>query len=141
FSLANGMRFLVVERHDNPSISFVTHVAAGTANDPAGATGLARLFERLVFQGAETIGTRDAAAEKKALDEVEEALGRIDAERAKGRQANDVKLVSLQYDLAKALSVARSFSVPNEFRRILDESNASGMATSVSADSTQFQFT
>jgi predicted Zn-dependent peptidase len=141
FSLANGMRFLVVERHDTPAVSFVTRVAAGTANDPSGATGLARFFERLVLQGTDTIGTRDASAEKRALASVEEVLDRVDAERAKGRQADDVKLLSLQYDLAKAMSVARSFAAPDEFRRIFDESNASGLASSVSADSSQFQLT
>src|SRR6476620_2325955 len=81
FSLPNGFRFIVVERHDSPVVSFVTHVAAGTASDSPGVTGLASFFERLAFKGTESLGTRDAAAEKKALDTLEDAYTRLDAER------------------------------------------------------------
>src|SRR6476620_2276666 len=59
FTLPNGFRFLVVERHDSPVVSFVTHISAGTANDAPGLTGLASFFERLAFKGTESLGTRD----------------------------------------------------------------------------------
>src|SRR6476659_4706645 len=76
FTLPNGFRFVVVERHDSPVVSFVTCIAAGTANDSTGLTGLASFFERLTFKGTESLGTRDAVAEKKALDALEDAYAR-----------------------------------------------------------------
>lgn len=138
FTLPNGLRFVVVERHDSPVISFVTHVAAGTSNDPAGATGLAYFFERLAFKGTDTIGTRDAAAEKKALDVLEEARERLDAERGKGRRADDLQVVRLELEFRKALAAAQAFVVSDQLQTILEDNAALAIATSVGTDATQF---
>src|ERR1035441_7781336 len=39
FSLANGMHFILLERHQVPVVSFHTLVNVGSAQDPAGQTG------------------------------------------------------------------------------------------------------
>src|SRR5215471_10370970 len=77
FTLPNGLHFILLERHEAPVVSFHTFVRAGSANDPAGETGLAHMFEHMAFKGTETIGSRDWAAEKRALDAVEEAYDRL----------------------------------------------------------------
>ena len=58
FTLPNGLRFIVVERHDAPVVSFHTYVNAGSVDDPAGRTGLAHMFEHMAFKGTRSIGTR-----------------------------------------------------------------------------------
>ena len=88
FTLANGLHFIVAERHEAPVVSFHTYVNAGSVDDPSGETGLAHMFEHMAFKGTETIGTKDWPAEKKALDEIEEAYDRVEAERNKGPKAD-----------------------------------------------------
>src|SRR5207247_7978208 len=58
-SLANGMRLLMGERHDDPTIAggWVAHV--GSANERPGITGIAHLFEHMMFKGTPTIGTKN----------------------------------------------------------------------------------
>src|SRR5579863_10607268 len=68
FTLPNGLHFTIVERHEAPVVSFHTYVNAGSADDPSGETGLAHMFEHMAFKGTETIGTKDWANEKKALE-------------------------------------------------------------------------
>src|SRR6266852_4877007 len=67
FTLANGMHFLVIERHEAPVVSFHTYVDAGSADDPGGRTGLAHMFEHMAFKGTPAIGTKNWTEEKKAL--------------------------------------------------------------------------
>src|SRR2546430_9248601 len=57
--LANGMHLLMVERHDEPSVAggWVAHV--GSSNERPGMTGIAHLFEHMMFKGTPTIGTKD----------------------------------------------------------------------------------
>src|SRR5580704_13137176 len=57
--LDNGMRLLMVERHDEPTIAggWVAHV--GSSNERLGMTGIAHLFEHMMFKGTTTIGTTD----------------------------------------------------------------------------------
>ena len=65
--LANGLTVIICERPEAPVFSFFTHVDAGSAQDPRGATGMAHMFEHMAFKGTDTIGTKDYAAEKVAL--------------------------------------------------------------------------
>ena len=51
FTLANGLHFIVLERHEAPVVSFHTYVNAGSVDDPAGETGLAHMFEHMAFKG------------------------------------------------------------------------------------------
>src|SRR3982751_831820 len=50
-SLANGMQVIVVMHHEQPEISMRLLVRAGSAYDPAGKTGLARLAASLLNPG------------------------------------------------------------------------------------------
>jgi len=58
-TLDNGMRLLRVERHDEPTVAggWVAHV--GSSNEKLGMTGIAHLFEHMMFKGTKTIGTSD----------------------------------------------------------------------------------
>lgn len=126
FTLANGLHFIVVERHDAPVISFHTRVNAGSLNDPSGATGLAYIFERLAFKGTETIGTADWASEKKALSAVEDVYDQLQAERNKGPRADEERLDVLDLQLRTAINMAQGFVRPNEFTAILETNGAMG---------------
>src|SRR6266481_4688877 len=79
FTLANGMHFIVLERHEAPVASFHTYVNAGSVDDPKGRTGLAHMFEHMAFKGTETIGTTNWPAEKKALADIELVYDQLEA--------------------------------------------------------------
>src|ERR1051326_8833734 len=96
FTLGNGLHFIVVERHEAPVVSFHTYVNAGSVDDPSGETGIAHMFEHMAFKGTTTIGTKNWPEEKKALDEVEAAYDRLDAERNKGIKADPKKVSELE---------------------------------------------
>src|SRR5271163_3995717 len=75
--LANGMTLLLIERHDEPIVAggWVAHV--GSSNERLGMTGIAHLFEHMMFKGTPTIGTKDykkdleiIAAQEKVRDEM-----------------------------------------------------------------------
>ena len=86
FTLPNGLHFIVVERHEAPVVSFHTYVNAGSVDDPSGQTGIAHMFEHMAFKGTQTIGSRNWPEERSALDEVEGAYDRLEAEQNKGPQ-------------------------------------------------------
>ena len=86
-TLANGMRLLMVERHDDPSIAggWLAHV--GSANERPGITGIAHLFEHMMFKGTETIGTKDYEKDLQILAEQEKVRDEMRVEEAKMRAA------------------------------------------------------
>src|SRR5271157_1671056 len=96
FTLGNGLHFIIFERHQAPVVSFHSYVNAGSVDDPSGETGIAHMFEHMAFKGTETIGTKNYALERQAMDEVEHVYDRYDAERNKGMKADPKKLEELQ---------------------------------------------
>src|SRR5438045_2258309 len=114
FTLANGLQFLVIERHDAPVVSFHTYVNAGSVDDSSGSTGIAHMFEHMAFKGTSTIGTKNWPKEKAALDAIEKAYDRVEAERNKGYRADKAKLQSLEASLKDAIGTADSYVESNE---------------------------
>src|SRR6202050_5008250 len=103
FTLANGLHFIVFERHEAPVVSFHSYVNAGSVDDPSGETGIAHMFEHMAFKGTETIGTKNYPLERKAMDEVEHIYDQYDAERNKGLKADPKQLENLQQTLKAAM--------------------------------------
>ena len=127
FTLANGMHFIVIERHDAPVVSFHTYLNVGSVDDPGGQTGLAHMFEHMAFKGTSAIGTKNWVAEKAALAAVERVYDRLEAERAKGNRADAKRLEALQMELAVAIEKADSFVEENEYDRVVESNGGADM--------------
>ena len=140
FTLANGLHFIVVERHEAPVVSFHTYVNAGSANDVAGQTGVANLAGRMALKGTETVGTRDWAAEKKALAALEEAYNRQEAERRKGVRANATALVGDETDFKLAVERAEALADREAYQRIILENGGTDINLRTQPDATEFSY-
>jgi predicted Zn-dependent peptidase len=80
--LENGMKWLLFERHETPTIAagWVAHV--GSVNERPGITGISHFFEHLMFKGTRTIGTRDIEKDLALIDEQERVREAMRAELA-----------------------------------------------------------
>jgi predicted Zn-dependent peptidase len=138
FTLANGMHFIVLERHAAPVVSFHTYVNAGSVDDPEGKTGLAHMFEHMAFKGTETIGSKNWPEEKKALAAIEEAYDHLDQEQRKGPRADPKKIETLESDAKAAVEKAAAYVVPNLYPTIIEENGGVGLNAGTSYDSTEY---
>ncbi len=138
FSLANGMHFIVLERHEAPVVSFHTYVNAGSVDDPKGHSGLAHMFEHMAFKGTESIGSTNWPAEKLALAKIESVYDQLEAERNKLARADPTKIKTLEEQLQGAIEKADSYTEPNLYPRIIEENGGVGMNASTGEDSTDY---
>lgn len=137
--LANGLRLLVLERHDVPVATFITMANVGSVDEHVGITGVAHIFEHMAFKGSREIGTRDFAAEEKALENVDEAWEKVLLESNKGERADPRKVVELDKACQKLESeVSQKYVVNNEFSVIMEQNGGSGLNASTGVDSTQY---
>ncbi len=56
YRLDNGLKVLFLEDHSVPSVTFVTLYRVGSRDERPGRTGLAHLFEHMMFNGAKKYG-------------------------------------------------------------------------------------
>lgn len=124
FTLPNGLRIVVLERHQAPVISFHTLVGGGTVNDPAGETGLVSLLGQMQLKGSETIGSRSWPDEKKALDALDDARARMEAERDKGIGRNDDEYGKLRTQWRLAVDAAQRYGNSAEYKSNLSDAGA-----------------
>jgi zinc protease len=68
FTLANGMKFLVLEDHSIPTANMYLFWKVGSRNEVHGITGLSHFFEHMMFNGSKSYGP-------KQFDRVIEANG------------------------------------------------------------------
>jgi len=70
-TLGNGMRWLLYEQHDSPTIAAGWTARVGSVNEREGITGISHFFEHMMFKGTKTIGTTNIDADLRLIDEQE----------------------------------------------------------------------
>jgi len=137
--LDNGLTAIVCVRPDSaPVFSFFTNVDVGSAQDPQGKTGLAHMFEHEAFKGTPEIGTKDYAAEKAALQKVEDSYAAYLHERDKRVGRDEDKLKQLEKGWQDAIKEAQQYVIPNQFSEILDRNGAEGVNAFTAQDNTGY---
>lgn len=62
FHLDNGMQVVVIEDHRAPVVQHMVWYRAGSADEPAGASGVAHFLEHLLFKGTDTLESGEFSA-------------------------------------------------------------------------------
>jgi predicted Zn-dependent peptidase len=79
-TLGNGMRFLLFEHHESPTVAAGWLARVGSVNERPGITGISHFFEHMMFKGTHVIGTKDIAADLEIIDEQERVREQMRAE-------------------------------------------------------------
>lgn len=137
FRLDNGMKFIVLERHQAPVVSFVTYADVGGANEPDGQTGVAHFLEHLAFKGTKRIGTRDYEQEELLLGKLDSIAERIKSAKTAGNKAEVARLQAIFDETeAKALALVKQ----NELGQIVEQAGGVGLNANTSVDATRYLY-
>jgi len=79
-TLGNGMKWLLYEQHDSPTVSAFWTARVGSVNERSGITGISHFFEHMMFKGTKTIGTRNADEDLRLIEEQEKVREAMRAE-------------------------------------------------------------
>ena len=151
-TLENGMRVLLMPRPGDPNVAAGWIARVGSVNERPGITGVAHLFEHMMFKGTHTIGTRDIEADlatiaeldrmRAEIRELEEEL--IERER-RGEipDAADPAARSQEHDTLirrfdELIEEQRSLLIKDDFDRIYTGQGASGMNAGTTQDFTVY---
>ena len=153
--LSNGMKVLLVPRHLSPTVAcgWVAHV--GSANERPGITGIAHLFEHMMFKGTHVIGTRDSVLDARLIQEQEAVMEDVRAEISKLREAyrrgdiDDItkpeaktpRMKQLEAKFDSLVAEQRRNMIKNEFDLVLQRNGASGINAFTNSDMTFYFYT
>jgi len=151
-TLPNGMRVLLVENHQEPTIACGWVARVGSAYERPGITGLAHLFEHMMFKGTKTIGTRDAKRDgelnrlqDQVMVEIRQEIDQLREKQRRGEIADigDPKVRSPRHQklletLNGLVNEQRSLIVKDEFDKVYKQLGATGMNANTTQDRTFF---
>ena len=136
--LSNGMKFIILERHEAPVFSGHIYVNVGGSDEVIGNTGIAHVFEHMAFKGTTTLGTKDYEKEKAVMAKMDEVYDELRAEWAKGDRADMERLEQLETEFDALQGEAAQYSDGEEYAKILERAGAVGVNATTSADSTEY---
>lgn len=137
-TLDNGLKIIVMERHDAPVVSFVTWANVGAVDDPKGYTGLAHMFEHMAFKGTEVLGSKDIVQEKKLMAVEDSLFMLLRAERNKGRMVDSARVAELEEAYNNAREASFQLVVPNAYGETIDREGGVGLNAFTAADQTVY---
>ncbi|MBI1826207.1 MAG: insulinase family protein [Planctomycetes bacterium] len=149
-TLDNGLKLILVERHEQPIVSACVIYDVGSVNDPRNESGIAHLFEHMLFKGSKIIGTTDFASEAPIIDEQESLRLKMNTEMDRMRlmkrrgQISDVldpKQWTLEYTAMKKqfdelMDKDRKFIKNNELFNLYTSNGGAGLNAGTSQDFT-----
>jgi len=136
--LDNGLKILLLERHDVPIFSFWTYVNVGGVDEEGGKTGIAHMFEHMAFKGTHELGTHDFKKERKVLEKVDDVFDLLQAERLKYDHADEAKVAELEAEFDRLQEEADELVDTNAFGKLVEENGGVGMNAMTSWDATQY---
>jgi predicted Zn-dependent peptidase len=138
--LDNGLTVIMMQRRDAPVFSYATVVNAGSAQEVAGITGLAHMFEHMAFKGSDRVGTSDWEAERVALQKVEQTYAAYDRARRATSGRDPSRIAELEKAWKDAIAEADQYVVNDEFSQIVDRAGGVGMNAFTASDVTAYFF-
>ncbi len=154
FVLDNGMTFILVPRDEQPlNVAAGWLAKVGSANEPAGMSGVTHFLEHMMFKGTDAIGTTDAAADdefRRQLEELREELfamiyevqyprlwaGEIDDPWNPENDTPEIRAV--RGKMTALQDEQKTVAIGNEFDKIYTGQGASGMNAQTFYDWTRY---
>ena len=136
--LDNGLKILMLEKHDVPIVSLRIVYKVGSANEHPGITGASHLFEHMMFKGTKIFGIKDHVSERPLLEKEDELIAKIGTEKAKGDEANKGKIEDLKNELKEVWKKQKELIVKDEMWSIYLKNGATGLNASTGNDGTYY---
>jgi predicted Zn-dependent peptidase len=151
-TLENGLTLLMVPRPGDPNIAAGWITKFGSAYERPGVTGIAHLFEHMMFKGTHTIGTDDIERDLRIIEQLDQIKAEIRIEEEKLLERlrlgeiddpNDPAVRSARHqelldEFDALVAEQKSLLIKNEFDRIYTGQGASGMNAGTSQDFTVY---
>ena len=132
YTLDNGLQVWLSRNTDAPRVQTNIATRAGSKNDPADATGLAHYLEHMLFKGTSRIGTADWSKEKAVLSLIS------DAYEERRRTTDEAERDRIYRRIDSLSSVAASYTVPNEYDKMVKSIGARGTNAYTSTERTVY---
>ena len=148
FVLDNGLRVLLVERHDVPRVFCSLWWRVGSVNERPGVTGLSHFFEHMMFMGTDVIGTTDFAKDTDLNAKIEAVMGKIREiklarleSKRRGEEPSaeaEARYKALMKEYEGYVEDQKKIIIPEHLSKIFQANGGTGLNATTSYDRTNY---
>ncbi len=143
-TLGNGMKILILPRHQSPIVSLYMKYIVGSVDEEAGRTGTAHLLEHMLFKGTRRLGTSDYAAEEPIMRRMDRVAARQDElERRREREGDNpvaaAEVAALEREMEELSAEQRRYIVKDEIDAIYNRNGGEDVNAFTDYDFTTYQ--
>jgi predicted Zn-dependent peptidase len=132
YTLSNGLTVILAKNTEEPKVSTMIAVKAGSKHDPSDNTGLAHYLEHMLFKGTDQFGTKDYEQEKVYLEKIDSMY----------RVYNGITSPEERKRIYKGIdslsTIASKFAIPNEYDKLMQMLGAEGTNAFTSFEQTVY---
>jgi predicted Zn-dependent peptidase len=142
--LPNGLKVLIVQRPEIPTVRCILAFRVGSVNERPGITGISHMHEHMMFKGTYTMGIKPGTLEKdtdynRQIDALEEEIAR---EEAKVKDRDAAKIIALKKQVSDIIIKERAETiVSEEIWGAYQEAGGTGLNASTGQEMTQYYVT
>lgn len=130
YTLKNGLKIYLSQNTDEPRVTCLVGVRAGSTSDPEETTGLAHYFEHMMFKGTPRLGTVNWDEESKLIEQIE-------ALYEKHRATNDpAEKKDIYKEIDRVSNEAAKYVATNEYDKLMTSLGAKNTNAGTSYEST-----
>lgn len=137
-TLGNGLKILMMERHQTPTVAAYIRFNVGSVDEVTGKTGIAHMLEHMLFKGTKTLGTVDYEKEKIVLDEIDRVAVALAEEKRKAEKADKTKIEQLQKELKELQAEHKKYVISDEFSQLYSRNGGVGYNAGTGNDGTTY---
>jgi predicted Zn-dependent peptidase len=142
--LPNGLKVLIVQRPEIPTIRCILAYRVGSVNERPGITGISHMHEHMMFKGTYTMGIKPGTLEKdteynRQIDDLE---AQVVQEESKVKGRDDAKIIAFKKQVSDIIAKERAETiVSEEIWGAYQEAGGTGLNASTGKEMTQYYVT
>lgn len=140
-TLANGLKILMVERHEVPRVVCHIYYRVGSVNERPGITGISHLHEHMMFKGTRTIGVTDFAADDALNRQIDSLYQLIYREKYWKRDGDQGKIKQWEAQADSLMRYEKRYIIKDDLWETYMKNGGTGLNASTGQEITGYYVT
>ena len=140
-TLSNGLKLLMVERHEVPRVVCHVYYKVGSAYERPGITGISHFLEHMMFKGTRTIGVTDFEADQALDHQIDEIMDRVYEEKFRKRSGDPEKIAAWEKMAEELMAEEKQYVIKDDLWELYMRNGGTGLNASTGQETTGYYVT
>lgn len=140
-TLDNGLKLLMVERHEVPRVVCHLYFKVGSVYERPGITGISHYLEHMMFKGTRMMGVTDFEEDDALNIKIDALMEKIYAEKYRKQKPDKEKLAALEAEADRLIQEEKKYVIKDDLWELYMKNGGTGLNASTGQESTGYYVT